>query len=388
MNRHKLDKVIHYPYRVCEKSDGERAFLLLLSRTARGIPAGGYIIDRSFEVKSFDRGLEYAAEMAKEGPTLLDGELILRQDDAGTGTGAKAVFMMFDCITAGGRDIAALHLDGRLEAIRDSARGAFTKIDNACLAAGRPALPLYMLGKYMVDKKDAKAVLDKVNEAAATGPGSSAGHAHHHAQPAGLAPLESDMGKDQHPATLRQYKHDIRVNGTDGLIFTPSACSYRDLFSKDLQFPLLKWKYSDEHTIDFRLMHEEVQTQLENSGPHASRAGAGAASASSSSSAAGGGATELQVPLHINLGGSNDRQLTAVAMTVPQAASYNALFSRLGKDSLIVECAYDTANSTWAIRRIRDKKTRANFITTAWSTLEAVAENLGADEIVRRLSQR
>jgi hypothetical protein len=56
-------------------------------------------------------------------------------------------------------------------------------------------------------------------------------------------------------------------------------------------------------------------------------------------------------------------------------------------DSVIVEAGYDARTSAWAIRRVRDRKTRANHLTTAWSTLEVLAEQLGQAELVATLQQ-
>jgi hypothetical protein len=65
-------------------------------------------------VQVLGRGAEYAAFLAAGGPTLLDGELILRESDRGTGTGARAVFMAFDCAACNGHDLAsAAGLDER-----------------------------------------------------------------------------------------------------------------------------------------------------------------------------------------------------------------------------------------------------------------------------------
>lgn len=61
------------------------------------------------------------------------------------------------------------------------------------------------------------------------------------------APLESEMGAA--PPPHRVYRNGARVNGTDGVVFTPVRAPYRALFDSGdpaCARPLLKYKFLDE----------------------------------------------------------------------------------------------------------------------------------------------
>jgi hypothetical protein len=375
-------------YMVCEKSDGERVMLLAVPAPHGGVPGpAAYLINRSFEVLTFDGAAAYAEILCGRsangagGPTLLDGELIQRADDAGTGTGARAVYMVFDAITVHGGPVGRSPLDARLHAIGNAVRTPFKVADERLAQEGRPSLPLYLLGKYFMPKSAIGAVFACIHQpppAAVAGGGHGGGGA----GPL-TAPLESELqgAASGGPSSShgRVYRHDIRVNGTDGVVLTPVRASYTDLFTSGRQscrLPLLKWKFADENTVDFRLKRGDLE-------------GGDAEGTSSASSGSSDGDRVLQLFLSTGRDKRGNEHDVAVARcrTSHEAAdAYLALLDRLGVDSLIVEASYDVEASTWRLRRVRDRKTRANHITTGWQTMEVAAEHITAGELVARLS--
>lgn len=59
----------------------------------------------------------------------------------------------------------------------------------------------------------------------------------------------------------RQYKDQSRRNDNDGLVFTPENASYSNLIVDALtktHRPLLKWKWKEHNTVDFRINEEDV----------------------------------------------------------------------------------------------------------------------------------
>ena len=72
-------------------------------------------------------------------------------------------------------------------------------------------------------------------------------------------------------------------------------------------------------------------------------------------------------------------------LSVEQAKGYLAMCERMGKEDLIVECAFEKEHSAWSIRRVRDHKNNANALRTGWSTLESLVEDVKEEELVRRL---
>lgn len=101
----------------------------------------------------------------------------------------------------------------------------------------------------------------------------------------------------------------------------------------------------------------------------------------------GGGGRRPAVLLYVSTGRS-EQDVCALSLSPAQAQAYVAIADRLHVDSLIVECAFVPARGEWEIRRVRDKKTRANHIKTAWSTLEALAENISEADLIRALEKR
>jgi hypothetical protein len=410
LSRRTLKLVEAGEYMVCEKSDGERAMLLAVGSPWRGVPPGTYLVNRSFGVMTFAQGREYAALLnpppgppppggvagGSAGPTLLDGELILRPDDAGSGTGARAVYMVFDAIALNGAPVGREGFDRRMRVIGEAVRAPFRAADERALAGGQPGLPLYLLGKFFMPKSRVAAIFEAITEAGHAGGGGSS--------PTPLtAPLESEMGGDGSAASAggappaqqqqhRVYRHDIRVNGTDGIVFTPVRASYTDMFksgSAACACPLLKWKFADENTVDFRVTRHDLENAIYGGG---SGAGGGSSSSSSAAAAAPTG-TPHTLPVQLWLSGGRDRRsgldidltVARTYLTLPSAEAYLKLMGRLRVDSLVVEAAYDAGTSGWAIRRVRDRKTRANHVATGWQTLEVVAEGITPAELVARL---
>jgi hypothetical protein len=330
-----------------------------------GVPPGTYLLDRSFEVSTFNRAEEYHTMCAPAGPTLIDGELLLRDSDEGTGTG-KAVYMMFDMIAANGAPVGKQNFLKRMEAIANAARLPFQKADDLA----KNTLPLFLMGKHFVPKSNVKSIFDCIVEAP-------------HAADGGLsdvvAQVESELGADGVAAARhRTYKNGKRINGTDGIIFTPEEGSYVDMFSPEARCPLLKWKFSDENTVDFKIMTQELLD----------------ASDTPAYTDAKTAKRFYLLPLYVYPGSTMrlrmadvpDVKIARCAVTATACDAYAALFRKWSKPDVIVECAFTPSVSAWTIRRIRDKKTKANALNTAWQTLEIVAENITAAQLCESLA--
>ena len=55
-----------------------------------------------------------------------------------------------------------------------------------------------------------------------------------------------------------------RVNDNDGIVFTPAAKNYRDLMNR--RAGLLKWKFQEENTVDFRIKANELEQAVATDG--------------------------------------------------------------------------------------------------------------------------
>lgn len=148
VSRRHLPLIRREEYAACEKSDGERFMLLALGSAAGALPRGAYLVSRAFEVCTFDGAAEYAALCCPGGgTTLLDGELIQRGNDAGSGTRALAVYNVFDAVTVDGDAVGSRDLHARIDAMHRRVRNPCRAADEARAAAGAPGLPLLVLTK-------------------------------------------------------------------------------------------------------------------------------------------------------------------------------------------------------------------------------------------------
>jgi hypothetical protein len=334
----------------------------------------------------------------------LDGELLVRPHDENTGTFALAVYMVFDIVTLYGQNVGNKPFDVRMQAIGNSIRVPFRTVDDVFIkqmqsqAQGQggvvsPGLPLYMLGKEFLPKSQISKVFQQIHQ----DPNYLKVH-HEQSLPfvtaaSGIASFESasDLPNDHH----RKYVHGTRVNGTDGIIFTPRASTYVDLFSSGLPScttPLLKWKYIDEQTIDFRLRLDDLVARENQyntvSIPWPITSPAPVAALSQPPTSLQLRAVALWISTGRDKRSNTDTEvkLAKVLMDESGCALYASQMEDVGADSWIVECAYDERVSAWVVRRIRDHKTRANHLNTAWSTMEVLADGIDQQDLVSLLT--
>lgn len=130
-----------------------------------------------------------------------------------------------------------------------------------------------------------------------------------------------------------------RVVPNDGLVFVPGAGGYAA--------HIYKWKPGRLNTVDYEV--------------HFSRKRAGS--------------IELKVAVD---GGARQ--------TVCEINENTAAWSRF-REGDIVECRYDTTESSWVPLCVRTDKTRPNFVTVYGATMEVLAENV-TREALARWSQR
>jgi hypothetical protein len=297
--------------------------------------------------------------------------------------------MLFDALAVRGRAVGAAPFGERMRAIGDEVRLPFRTVDEppaaaaAAAAAAAPRLPLYLMGKTFLPAEQSAVILSYITHSAA-----AAAAPHSPPISSALAPFESAMG-DAPPH--RMYRHGLRVNGTDGLVLTPLAPPYIGLFASGqatCAAPLIKWKWADEHTVDFRLRRCDLD---EPRGGGGGGGGGGARDGPQPVVLApplGGGAPLFAVPLFVGLSGDREQSVARALFDGAGLAAYARAMDERGIDSLIVEAGYEASVSAWAVRRVRDRKTKANFITTAWNTLEVLAENLSQVELVAALQAR
>ncbi|KAA0151477.1 hypothetical protein FNF31_06821 [Cafeteria roenbergensis] len=435
------ESLCRFPYAVCEKSDGER-FLLLITAATDDSPRA-VLADRSFSLFELSGaismgggrapstvGAVMAQLVSPAGDTLVDGELVSRPalppGKAIAGEVPTPVFLVFDAVQVNGTRTADRRLPDRLSAVGTGVRERLRRDDTKRAHAGLPLLPLLVLGKTFCKAPDLHRVLAHVASwpaarapaspgdvtAAALklghgegGGGAAGGRAAAAAASAAAAGVTEHAGIGR--AEVSVYCEGQRVNGNDGLVFTPEAPSYVDLLSMPDKAapggapvqPLLKWKPLLENTVDFlvRLVDAEA--------------------------AAGGSGAGCTATLFSSAGGRTVEQ-AATSLTPEQGKALVSVMRAHGKKDLVVECMVDEAAAKgvvrslagdhtaaalpadkvtsaalklayrrglfyqrWVIIRLRPDKARANSVLTAVSTMEALADSVTPADVAAAIRQ-
>lgn len=304
LSRHALDHTVKtQDYAVCEKSDGERAVLLIAPSLD-----GAVLVNRALKVR---RAAGPYAALAPRGVSLLDGELL--PPDASRPI-ATAVYLIFDVLAWDSVPVGAMPFSVRMGFI-NKARAAFKE------APAAAAFEVHLLSKLFVPARHVDRVLACITT---------------------------------RPDGAHVYANGIRVNATDGLVFTPLAATYAQLMRRSAT--LFKWKFACSHTVDFALMPRTLDAAPD--------------STLALCATVPGGSTFPLAPLY----------------DLPREVADAATHASDNKTPApIVECTYDCAAGEWRYVRIRPDKVEPNFITTAWHTLERVAEQLDAAALVAAL---
>ena len=368
MIRSDLSKLEVGEYWVCEKSDGERAILLIHSATRKVV-----LVDRSWSCRVM-RGecAEVLVELfASQGDSVIDAELleIERGEEDGREHGEDRERVgpfyrvsMFDVLAINGVSVidrpfggmwnAANVSDdsGRMDVIIKQiqqpykerikrARNEWPLLQQQRGADDPPvsSLPAALLlddhfdlfTKTFVAKHNVEQILKAIT---------------HSPNPS-------------HPHFLSHvYRSSRGVNLNDGLIFTPDRESYHCR-----TIPLLKWKWPDLNTVDFLIEAPfavgEKGLPLLCSG-HVRNGHGGK-----------GVRVEEVVFDHI-------RRVDAVS------AGYLEEVRRRRVSVAVVECGYSRVDSEWHIKCVRWDKAKSNFLTTVVATVKAVMDDLQSADIV------
>jgi hypothetical protein len=357
--------------------------------------------------------------VSRAGPTLIDGELVVRPARPELGPAGAAptnVFLVFDAVCVAGKRVAEAPLQQRLGAIGSGVRQPLRADDDSRLKARLPLLPLLILGKVFRPATDLMGVLSKVEQwpshLAPPPPGELRQAAPAHAPAPAAAAASSSAGSSAVGRdTISVYVDGQRVNGNDGLVFTPERPGYLDLLTMPDKAapgstvpvqPLLKWKPLHENTVDF-VVHK---TELER----AKRARAGEATTVSLSAREGRkGNTEMTTArilpeaatelLKVMLGAGRKAELVVecaadehAAPMVLRAHAGAAAAAAIAQDQRFAAALRASWQSRrfyprWSVMRARTEKSRANSTLTAWSTLEVLADNVTPLEITGVLAK-
>eukprot|EP01113_Clastostelium_recurvatum_P041588 TRINITY_DN662_c0_g1_i1.p1 TRINITY_DN662_c0_g1~~TRINITY_DN662_c0_g1_i1.p1 ORF type:complete len:690 (+),score=156.10 TRINITY_DN662_c0_g1_i1:38-2107(+) len=291
-----------FEYYVSEKTDGLRYFLLITKD-------GPFLADRRFDfylVQGFQLLMDIFA--TEEEYTLLDGEMV-RHIKTG-----KPMYMIFDVlrvVTAG--SVVKAVLSERLKfisSIVQNYREIASKLNP-------DTLPFELIGKNFLKKSGLDQIFKSIHQ------------------------------KDNGEGVIeRVYADGKRCHHTDGLIFTPNL-PYLAYTAQQV----MKWKYVDKLTIDFKLKMRNGRWFLMCQGTE-------------------GKDIECR---EANFSKSDADHITR-----------DRLRSR-DRENMVIECSFDLKTGMWKYHGPRPDKNKANFITIVIDTMEVVAENITPEELRYRI---
>ncbi|KAJ3283246.1 Dcp1p-Dcp2p decapping enzyme complex alpha subunit, partial [Blyttiomyces sp. JEL0837] len=275
------------------KADGIRCLFLATVNQA-GTPES-YLIDRKNDYYFLHLGLPHPEHVRHwQHETILDGELVLDIEPDGSQT---LWFLLFDCVIFMGKSLIERPYTKRLGYLKDHVMKPYKK-------------------RLERDQRFAASQPFKMN----------------------LKPLELSYGLDKVFASMSKLKHK-----SDGIIFTSSVAPYGIGTCEKM----LKWKPSDENTVDFR----------------------------------------------VSVRGSRDNPLFMLEIWLGQGEYKDFGEIHLDEDTLdewkhsdqngrIVECRYDPNwPGNWRFSRYRDDKETANHISTYEKIMESIRDNVDADTL-------
>ncbi|KAI8924048.1 mRNA capping enzyme, catalytic domain-containing protein [Entophlyctis helioformis] len=297
-------------YYVSEKADGVRC-IMFAAGPSNHRPFGGetYLIDRKNDYYRLDLALPVPGSSSSgrdsdirfHSNTLLDGELVLEaKKDKVTGAEHHELFyMFFDAMVMDGKYLCDRPYNKRLAYLRQDIVKPYMELSQR--------MPQYTSGHpfRMIQKR-----------------------------------VQFSYGIDVVFNQMQGYNHK-----TDGVIFTSVVAPYTlGTCSK-----MLKWKPSDENTVDFKVLSARSTPD----GP------------------------EYRIGIMEN----GDRHSDFGVLTLDDHLAQEwAARPPVGR---IVECRYDPDwPGRWRFSRFRDDKTTANHVSTYNSIMQSIADNVDKDTLI------
>jgi len=300
LSRRHIATIQSKPYFVSEKTDGIR-YMLFVKKSE-----GVFLIDRKFDFHFVSGFSSLEDAYADVGPTLLDGEMIRCIRTQGP------MFLIFDCVMFNGVSVVNETLSRRLEKIRLAVKRYRMQVVSKDETSN---LPFEIGGKPIMPKDS-------------------------------FEDLEGHIKLDKQGEHI--FEDHARHHRTDGFIFAPDERYHPKTCPN-----LLKWKYPEKMSIDFKVCFRDNGTALYFTclGPHG-----------------------MDIEYQASLSEEDMRRLKLDIERQPD------------KGQLIVEMSHNHLRGEWRYLLLRNDKNRANFVGIVFDTLEVLSENISLNELLYRIS--
>ncbi|KAJ3281445.1 Dcp1p-Dcp2p decapping enzyme complex alpha subunit [Borealophlyctis nickersoniae] len=295
---HHLEELERENYFVSEKADGIRC--LLFTTVNKHGKGETFLIDRKNTYYYLDLGLPVPGLRAEHWDTVLDGELVLDVDN-----GREILwFLLFDCIIIDGKSLTERPYTKRLGYLKENVLKPYgQKLGHDPGYAGRQPFKM------------------------------------------ALKELQLSYGLNKVFDEIPHLKHK-----SDGIIFTSSVAPY----SVGTCDKMLKWKPSDENTVDFKVMERE------------------------------GSGDSVTWVIGLWRGGRNngdgDHERMGVLTLEPSMEQEWRDYPPIGR---IVECRYDPEwPGRWRFCRFRDDKDRGNYLEVYNKIMQSIQDNVSKEQLL------
>ena len=318
-------------YVVCEKTDGERAILVIN-------PDWGlvYFVKRNLQVKilSLDNSSNQqelsAWALSLKGLTILDGELV---SEHVSDRALKNAFLCFDAVMVNGDFIGKRHGVTLMDRILMASEFLFhSKLYYFAFSSS----PLIFKCKTFSPMADIAAVVSKLTPISQNCTGQSTDQ---------IEVLGWVYDEKNKADSADSFPHL-----SDGLIFTPIGKTYYDYLA-------YKWKPPNLCTVDFSVHLDHVLKAIRQN------------------------VLDISVPGSTLGPQNNPYSLNDIFMTKKQAEEVIKCTSKV----VVVECTYVVSSSRWVLKKVRLDRPQPNALKTAWRILEVVAENLKLESVVEAI---
>lgn len=312
--RHKLE-LLKQDYYVCEKSDGIRCLMYL---TSEGPHELIYLIDRKNDYYHI-RDMHFPLSSDVRGHhsrTLVDGELVNETISDGS---TLTKYLVFDCLVLDGNSLMHRTLDKRLAYFQDN--------------VFKPYEALY---KEFPEEKQ-------------------------------YCPFDVKFKNQDFSYSVEKVFRDLPKlpHGYDGLIFTCRNSPYQ--FGTDQH--ILKWKPSNENSVDFRLHFEWTLIDPEPDDPDEN----------GKLTPIPDYTTKPTFNLLVGMGSKTACHYGTMFVEEQDWEGMKGLDEPL--DERIVECYLDDQNR-WRFMRFRDDKMEPNHISTVESVMESIQDRVSQGDLI------
>jgi hypothetical protein len=328
---------------MCEKSDGERAMLLLTC-------TGAWLADRKFHFQHLRQWPDNG-----EPPTLVDGELVQSLLAPPSVSASLSLVSVPSSVPSSLASTSTLHPPSACPVLQQGDLARRYLIFDAVMLRGTSVVDALFESRMIAfcsafAPKDAETrwpalaqlasvLVVKCKKFVRLG---DAAYQFSKIQATGRDEYEyRDLTRGQH-------------HRNDGIVLTPNAGGYLCA-----ELPLLKWKWPGLNTLDFKIVR-----------PFFDRKG----------------------DLQLYAGGPNDTDVLVgtTEMTNQERARLLQDVAERYSDraTVVVECAYAPDESRFVVKGCRTDKTSANYITVVFATQQTIIDNVTKDQIVAAFGGR